>query len=967
MKLYAFTTPEIAKHAGYLKIGETNGSIDKRVDQECHELNVQKEIVWRDAVITERSHIDKIIHRYLVNQGFHIQQFDTTGQDTEWVKCTVADIEKAFDVVKQQIYNEDKREKLSQKFYEELRNWYYWAAEESQNSDYVLRIIVRLLLVFFLREKGLIPACIFDENFINENLKENEYRYYKVIIRNLFFYSLNTPINERKILENESLILHRGKIREQFHKKIPFLNGGLFTEHTGDDFSLNDDYFFSAPRTKTIKELGGQYPVSGIIHILSQYKYTLDETDSSEFIDPEFIGKIFECLLACIDANSKESRRKVTGSYYTPREIVNYMVDESLNTYLEKINDTNIENALLRCQILDPACGSGAFPCGIMNAIMQRLDPNKKLQQSERYQKKLEILRNVIYGVDLQPMAVQIAMLRLFLSLLQEIQPDPKADNFGIDSLPNLDYKFVAADTLIGIDCNSLFFSAHKNLFDQIIDLKRDFFKESNTSSREHLKERIQNAEQELARLSDSEDIKALCEWNHSDTVSSPYFDSRWMFGVEKFDIVIGNPPYVESRSASVSEDLKEKYQKQIKIEFSDCSHYITQGSDLLIYFFPRSITLLSDSGTGMLIVQNGWLNTDYGARASQFLMKVLQYIKITDSTFRHFDKNAANVNTVIVKFKKQSEVKQICFDVMGKNDNDIIEATNEKSFNIKNNSLSELKWGVIMSTSADILSVLKAVIDRGKTIDQSFYTIGQGINVKRDAFISKGNRTKFKRKENLINAVFKENQYIYTDFDYFLYHFFVEDKNDIETLKEINAEELNGGKTFVRKYPSVIMPRGIGDKHFAGLLTVPALSNSFVDIYFNTPDEENQLNIWLFCNSSLFFLYREISGRKNLGGGLLKSEATDIKSLPLYFPITNFKKIRTLFSKMGDPINLQSRLKTSIQQEIDKLVFDYFGFSVVLQNKIISELSRLFEFRDNKAKSNNYTVAGTAIGFAHE
>ncbi|MDR0609987.1 MAG: GIY-YIG nuclease family protein, partial [Planctomycetaceae bacterium] len=107
MKLYAFTTPDISKHAGYLKIGETNGSIEHRVKHEGHELNVQKEIVWRDAVITERSHIDKMIHRYLINQGFSIQQFDATGQDTEWVKCTVADVEKAFAAVKQQIYNDE--------------------------------------------------------------------------------------------------------------------------------------------------------------------------------------------------------------------------------------------------------------------------------------------------------------------------------------------------------------------------------------------------------------------------------------------------------------------------------------------------------------------------------------------------------------------------------------------------------------------------------------------------------------------------------------------------------------------------------------------------------------------------------------------------------------------------------------------------------------------------------------------
>jgi hypothetical protein len=102
MKLYAFKTPGIPNNTGYLKIGETNGNVEKRVEQECHELNVQKEIVWRDAVITERRGIDKMIHRYLVVQGFQIQLFDKTGKDTEWVKCTVTDVEKAFAAVKEQ-------------------------------------------------------------------------------------------------------------------------------------------------------------------------------------------------------------------------------------------------------------------------------------------------------------------------------------------------------------------------------------------------------------------------------------------------------------------------------------------------------------------------------------------------------------------------------------------------------------------------------------------------------------------------------------------------------------------------------------------------------------------------------------------------------------------------------------------------------------------------------------------------
>ncbi|MDR1485972.1 MAG: GIY-YIG nuclease family protein, partial [Planctomycetaceae bacterium] len=125
MKLYAFTTPDIAKHNGYLKIGETNGDIEKRVKKEGHELNVRKEIVWRDAVVTERSNIDKKVHQYLVEQGFQIQQFDATGKNTEWVKCTVADVQKAFEQIKKQLYNaEIIRQNVCAEFYEKIRNWF---------------------------------------------------------------------------------------------------------------------------------------------------------------------------------------------------------------------------------------------------------------------------------------------------------------------------------------------------------------------------------------------------------------------------------------------------------------------------------------------------------------------------------------------------------------------------------------------------------------------------------------------------------------------------------------------------------------------------------------------------------------------------------------------------------------------------------------------------------------------------
>jgi predicted RNA methylase len=301
------------------------------------------------------------------------------------------------------------------------------------------------------------------------------------------------------------------------------------------------------------------------------------------------------------------------------------MLNESLDAYLTATNNTNIdtENAILRCTILDPACGSGAFLCGVMNVMMQRLDPNKTLTQLERYQKKLEILRNVVYGVDIQPLAVQIAMLRLFLSLLQEIQPDPKADNFGIDSLPNLDYKLVTANTLRGIDCNDLFFNAHKTLFNQILDLKRDYFKESNTLLRERLKERIQNAEQELAQLSDSDDINALCQWNHSDTEASPYFDSRWMFGVENFDIVIGNPPYGATYPAEQKEYFKKNYVSTKTI------HGKQKGSlDTFSLFIEHGFNTVKQGGQVHFIVPLSVVSSDSMSALHQLLLANCETIK---------------------------------------------------------------------------------------------------------------------------------------------------------------------------------------------------------------------------------------------------------------------------------------------------------------------------------------------------
>jgi hypothetical protein len=687
MNIYAYTLPQVPERNGWIKIGQTEKEVEKRIRDQLSQAHLQPKIVLTvSALAGKRSLSDKEIHRYLEEKGFQRE-----GK-SEWFYCTPEDVKHALDFLKQKYINEDKRKDLSEKFYEELRNWYFWATEEQyqgvikreHDPDHALRIIVRLLLIFFLKEKGLVPHELFDDNWINENLIEGEeHSYYNVILYNLFFYSLNTPQNKRGELENRNQISHYNKVKEQLHKRIPFLNGGFFNEHPGDDFALNNDYFFSATRTKPIQALDGRFPVMGIVRILSQYKYTLDETDNKEFIDSEFIGKMFECLLACIEADSKESRRKVTGSYYTPREIVDYMVNEALDAYLEseeqsrnrKIaqnetaqsydcgSDHGSENLLLCCAILDPACGSGAFPCGVMNAIMKRIDPSKTLSPSERYVKKLEVLRNVVYGVDIQPMAVQITVLRLFLSILQEIRPtDDVRDNFGIKPLPNLDYKFAVANALIGIDGNGEFFHEHLKEFNQIQILKSDYFSEDNVSVKERLKHRIENIEQEivarfqndvgkfqkqiddlekviadtsnealldglqkrliniknrLKKMISSEAVVALCQWNHSDTFPSPYFDSRWMFGIEKFDIVIGNPPYINI------ENLSAAMKKQLFDNYKTCKG----RTDIYIAFIEKALSMLSKNGLLAFIIPYSFRTQKYGTLARKNLINIALFI----------------------------------------------------------------------------------------------------------------------------------------------------------------------------------------------------------------------------------------------------------------------------------------------------------------------------------------------------
>ena len=322
--------------------------------------------------------------------------------------------------------------------------------------------------------------------------------------------------------------------------------------------------------------------------------------------------------MSCIDSDSKESRRRITGSYYTPREIVDYMVNESLDAYLENNDD------LLQCKILDPACGSGAFPCGVMNNIMYRLDPDKQFSQQERYRTKLKIIRDVIYGVDIQPMAVQITLLRFFLSLIQEIDPDKRKANYGIDPLPNLEMKFVCVDALIGLKNGngngqrSLELPIIRETIKQLQETRSRYFMATNVHDKKFLRQNDESLRKMLGiALQDAgalshDTAEKLVTWNpYNQSYSSSFFEPIWMFGVEKFDIVIGNPPYVQlQKSGSV---LAKKYEKSGYETFA-------RTGDIYALFYERGWQLIKEGGHLCYITSNKWMRAGYGEPLRKFL-----------------------------------------------------------------------------------------------------------------------------------------------------------------------------------------------------------------------------------------------------------------------------------------------------------------------------------------------------------
>lgn len=531
---------------------------------------------------------------------------------------------------------------------------------EKKIRDYVKKMMGRITFLHFLQRKGWMCGDLnYMQNMFENSLYKNDYL--DSVLEPLFFGILNTKPAER---ENLFADYDWDKSLLNEWKDIPYLNGGLFERDKEDEpeSRFPADYF------------------KRLFQFFSEYNFTIDENDPNDAevgVDPEMLGKIFENLL---------EDNKDKGAFYTPKEIVRYMCQESLIAYLE--TNTSIakdkirqfvlspeegvkdipENkkpklltALENVKICDPAIGSGAFPMGLLNELLHC----REVLSGDHYDRaeiKKSIIQNNIYGVDIEKGAVDIARLRFWLSIVvDEETPSP---------LPNLDYKIMQGNSLIesfmGVDLSKLtyekeykkdkgeisLFDNEKNRLQKTVShLLFSYYCCSDHDRKMTLQQEISDTinKQLEAQAYDSTILDKLKTINLAEN-SNFFLWHTWFSDVfnrddkEGFDIVIGNPPYVSAVNMARTGEEKLLY-KQSYPE-------ATGAYDMYVLFLLLGAKL--SSNIYCWIIPNKLLVADYAKKTLHKLKAECGLEKTIDVSVYDVFKNAS-VYPIIVLGNKVS------------------------------------------------------------------------------------------------------------------------------------------------------------------------------------------------------------------------------------------------------------------------------------------------------------------------
>lgn len=653
--------------------------------------------------------------RYSYLVGVHENSHTASKQllpilEMDYADPRIDEIERAFSIETVTSEFFDQYKALFQHLAEHLKTQPWFRRENDDASvqavtRFAKKLLGQIVFLYFLQKKGWLGASKSESwgkgsrRFLWQRFQEvtrSGKNYYRDFLRYLFYDAL---ANERKDQDDSGYY-------SRFDCRVPFLNGGLFEAEPGydwqnDDIEIPDRLFHNGEKTK-----GGDTG-TGILDVFERYNFTIKEDeplDKEVAVDPEMLGKVFENMLEITE-------RQRAGAFYTPREIVHYMCQESLIHYLDnrlngmpasyeeigssqaglfgnegrtgQLNMTEvhqqiqvpkedletlirkghlalendsrvlskgretdtykfqlpetvrthareIDTALSDIKVCDPAIGSGAFPVGLLHEIVSArlaLAPHSG-EQHNAYDLKRHAIANSIYGVDIDASAIDIARLRLWLSLIVD-----EEDYDTIEPLPNLDYKIVRGDSLIGIEVD-LF---NSQLLEQIEEKKKAFFGTTDHDKKSELASGIDRLIHEVTGGREVFDFRV-------------YFSEVWH---EKggFDVVIGNPPYVQIQKFSGQQEQK-AWQKQNYETFA-------KTGDIYCLFYEKGYRLLRKQGVLAFITSNKWMRAAYGEKLRRFFSQKTQPRTLIDfSSFQVFD--SATVDTNVLIFTKEDRSKPV-------------------------------------------------------------------------------------------------------------------------------------------------------------------------------------------------------------------------------------------------------------------------------------------------------------------
>ncbi len=657
---------------------------------------------WRRAVLSIFSWEQGDTHiRTLCEYNLPALAFPSDGfsDDQEWLQ----EWQKAFDV-----------ETVTDKFFADYQRVFAQveaAVEGIPEGDtearrlYTQRLFNRLMFLRFIEKKGWLiyngnrdylrslfdaTEAATDENFLNDRL------YWA------FFNGLGAAAD----LPDDSAEVT--EIIKERRGKVPFLNGGLFEMQDYDSRNA-----IHIPNDKFAE----------ILKLFERYNFTVTEStplDIEVAVDPEMLGQVFEELV---------TGRHDTGSYYTPRPVVSFMCRESLKiclqnktdetpetlkAFVDEGNATQIRNpervlqVLQTLRICDPACGSGAYLLGMMSELLrlrEALFKSSNVDPRTTYQRKLGIIQNNLYGVDKDEFAVNIAMLRLWLSLAVDYEGDAP------EPLPNLDYKVAAGDSLTGPAPEQIGLADH--LIQQIQERQAEYLVTHSNPEKQRLREEIAERKENLQG------------WQANADVFVWQVEFAEVFQEGGFDIVIGNPPYVRQELIRPIKPILERLFPEV----------YTGTADLYVYFYKRGCELSRTSGVLTYISSNKFLRAAYGKKLRRFFTDKVCLHRLLD--FGSVQVFKASVDTCIVLVENFVSSGEPFFVANFREEADVLrlsDAFQERAFSMHASDLSPNGWAL---TSPKVLRLLEKLENigtpLGEYVDGFYRGVVTGCN---DAFI---------------------------------------------------------------------------------------------------------------------------------------------------------------------------------------------------------------------------------------